>query len=70
VRSAVHQRSPGAHYAWTTFKPDPEALDALATGVHERRLPLPVGVCVGFDQADLAFAHVAAGEPGRAVLQP
>lgn len=70
VRSAVHQRCAGAHYGWTIFKPDPEALAALATGVHERRFSLPLGLCAGFDQADRAFAHVAAGEPGRAVLQP
>jgi NADPH:quinone reductase-like Zn-dependent oxidoreductase len=70
VRSAVHQRSVGAHYAWTIFKSDPEALAVLATGIHERRFSLPVGLRVGFDQADLAFAHVAAGKPGRAVLQP
>ena len=70
VRSAVHRRSAGAHYAWTTFKPDPEALAALAAGVRERGFSLPVGLCAGFDQADLAFAHVAAGKPGRAVLQP
>jgi NADPH:quinone reductase-like Zn-dependent oxidoreductase len=70
VRSAVRQRSAGAHYAWTIFKPDPAALDALAAGVRERRFLLPVSVRVGFDQAHQAFAHVAAGRPGRAVLQP
>ena len=70
MRSAVRQRSAAAHYAWTIFKPDPEALGALATGVQERRFSLPVGPCVGFDRADFAFAHVAAGKPGRAVLQP
>lgn len=70
VRSAVRQRSAGAHYAWTIFTPAPDALAALAAGVRERRFSLPVGLCAGFDQADRAFAHVAAGEPGRAVLQP
>ena len=70
VRSAVRQRSPGARYSWTIFKPDAEALAALAAGVREGRFTLPVGLCVGFEQADLAFAHVAAGQPGRAVLQP
>ncbi|HUG24982.1 alcohol dehydrogenase catalytic domain-containing protein [Piscinibacter sp.] len=70
VRSAVRRRSAAAHYAWTTFKPDPEALAALAAGVREHRFSLPVGLCTGFDQADRAFAHVAAGKPGRAVLQP
>jgi hypothetical protein len=69
MRSAVHQRSPGARYAWTIFKPDAEALAALGTGVRERRFSLPVGLCVGLGQAGVAFAHVAAGKPGRAVLQ-
>ena len=69
MRSAVHQRSPSARYGWTIFKPDVEALVELAAGVRERRFSLPVGLCVGFEQADLAFAHVAAGKPGRAVLQ-
>ena len=66
VRSAVRQRSPGARYGWTIFKPVPEALAALDPG----RFSLPVGQCVGFEKANAAFAHVAAGQPGRAVLQP
>jgi D-arabinose 1-dehydrogenase-like Zn-dependent alcohol dehydrogenase len=70
IRSAVHQRSPGARYAWTIFKPDTEALVALAAGVRERCFSLPLGLCVGFDQAGLGFAHVTAGKLGRAVLQP
>ena len=70
VRSAVRRRSAAAHYAWTTFNPDTEALAALAAGVRERRFSLPLGLCAGFDQADRAFDHVAAGKPGRAVLQP
>jgi NADPH:quinone reductase-like Zn-dependent oxidoreductase len=70
VRSMVHQRSAGAHYAWTIFKPEPEALAALAAGMRERHFSLPVGLCAGFDQADAAFAHVSAARPGRAVLQP
>jgi NADPH:quinone reductase-like Zn-dependent oxidoreductase len=70
MRAAVRQRAPAARYAWTIFKPDPEALAALAAGVREHRLSLPVGPSVGFEQAALAFAHVAAGQPGRAVLRP
>ncbi len=70
VRSAARRRSASAHYAWTTFKPEPAALDALAAGLRECRYSLPVGLGVGFEQAALAFAHVAAGKPGRAVLQP
>lgn len=70
VQSALRQRSATARYGWTIFKPDPEALAALATGVQQRRFALPVGLTVGFESAGLAFAHVAAGKPGRAVLQP
>ena len=33
VRSAVRARAPQARYAWTIFKPDREALEALADGV-------------------------------------
>ena len=70
VRAVVRQRAPGARYGWTIFKPDAAALAALAAGVREGRFSLPVGPCVGFGQADTAFAHVAAGRPGRAVLLP
>lgn len=70
VQSAVRHRSAAARYAWTIFRPDPEALAALAAGVQERRFSLPLGPCVGFEKASLAFAHVAAGKAGRAVLQP
>lgn len=70
VQRAVRLRSAAARYCWTIFKPDPEALAALVAGVQERRYALPLGLRVAFDQADRAFAHVAAGQPGRAVLQP
>ena len=70
VRTAVQQRSPHARYAWTIFKPDPEALAALEIGVRERRLSLPVGLQVPLEKAAAAFAHLAAGKPGRAVLLP
>lgn len=70
MQSAVRQRSATASYTWTVFKPAPEALDVLASGVREGRFALPVGLAVGFEQAALAFAHVATGKPGRAVLRP
>jgi len=70
VRAAVRQRASRARYAWTIFKPDAEALAALGARVRERRLALPVGLRVGFDQAAAAFAHVATGQAGRAVLLP
>ena len=68
VRAAVQRRSPRASYGWTIFKPDAEALAALDSGVRKRRLSLPVGLQVPLEQADAAFAHLAAGKPGRAVL--
>jgi hypothetical protein len=70
VRAAVRQRAPNARYAWTIFKPDPDALVALEAGLRKRQLSLPVGLSVPLDRADAAFAHVAAGKPGRAVLLP
>jgi NADPH:quinone reductase-like Zn-dependent oxidoreductase len=70
VRSAVQQRSARARYGWTIFKVDHEALAALDAGVRERRFTLPLGLSVALDQADAAFAHVAAGKAGRAVLLP
>lgn len=70
VRKAVRLRSPSARYAWTVFKPDPEALTALEAGLRAGQLSLPVGHCVPLDRADVAFAHVADGKHGRAVLLP
>jgi NADPH:quinone reductase-like Zn-dependent oxidoreductase len=70
MRAAVQQRTKGARYAWTIFKPDHEALAALDAGVREHRYSLPVGLKVPFAQAAAAFAHVAAGKAGRAVVQP
>jgi NADPH:quinone reductase-like Zn-dependent oxidoreductase len=70
VRSLVAKRAPRARYAWTVFKPDREALDALAENVRERGLSLPVGLAVPFEQAAAALEHVASGRAGRAVLLP
>ena len=70
VRAAVRRRSARARYGWTIFKPDREALAALEAGVRERRLSLPVGANVPLDGAATAFAHIAAGKAGRAVLLP
>lgn len=70
VRIIVASRAPKAHYDWTIFKPDPEALAALAEGVRARRLALPIGVTATFANASTAFDHVSAGRPGRAVLLP
>ncbi len=70
VRAIVASRAPKARYDWTIFKPDREALDALAEGVRARWLALPIGIAVPFDNAVAAFEHVSAGRPGRAVLVP
>ncbi len=70
IRAIVGSRAPGARYAWTIFKPDLEALETLAEGVRARKLELPVGLAVPFENAIAAFDHVSAGRPGRAVLLP
>ena len=70
VRAIIASRAPKASYAWTIFKPEREALEALAEGVRARRLALPIGIAVPFDNAIAAFDHVSAGQPGRAVLLP
>lgn len=70
VRAALRARAPRARYAWIVFKPDGEALRALAEGVQARRLALPLGMSRPLADAGIAFEHVAAGKPGRAVLLP
>ena len=70
IRAAVRRSAPQARYSWTLFKPDRDALDALAAGLRERRFSLPVATHAGFEAANAAFAHVAAGKAGRAVLLP
>jgi Cu/Ag efflux pump CusA len=70
VRAIVASRAPKASYAWTIFKPDRDALEALADGVRAQRLALRIGIAKSFDNAIAAFDHVSAGKPGRAVLLP
>ena len=70
VRSIVTRRAPQAHYGWTLFKPDAEALDVLAAGLRDRRFSLAVGLRAPLEDAGAAFAHVAMGSAGRAVLLP
>lgn len=58
-------------YGWTLFKPDVQALQALAMGLDQAapmRLRLPIGLSVPVDQAQRAFEHVAKGRPGRALI--
>jgi NADPH:quinone reductase-like Zn-dependent oxidoreductase len=67
VGTVIASRAPKASYAWTIFKPDRDALEALAQA---KRFALPIGIAVPFDNAIAAFDHVSAGQPGRAVLLP
>jgi NADPH:quinone reductase-like Zn-dependent oxidoreductase len=70
VRSAGTRGARRARYAWTGFRFDHEALDVLEAGMREQKVSLPVGMRAPFEDAGVAFAHVAAGKPGRAVLLP
>jgi D-arabinose 1-dehydrogenase-like Zn-dependent alcohol dehydrogenase len=66
----VARQAPQARYGWTLFKPDAEALDVLTVGLRERRFSLAVGLRAPMEDASAAFAHVAMGKAGRAVLLP
>ena len=70
MHAIVATRSPNARYSWTVFSPSREALETLGAIVREEQLSLPVGVAVPFEQARVAFEHVANGTAGRAVLLP
>jgi NADPH:quinone reductase-like Zn-dependent oxidoreductase len=70
VHAIVASRAPKARYAWTLFKPDPVALEALAESIRSRGLALPIGVAVPLENAIAAFDHVSTNQPGRAVLLP
>lgn len=66
ARADMRRRAPHARYSWTLFAPNEAALDALVAG----RPELPIGAAYDLAEAAAAFAHVAAGRPGRAVLLP
>jgi reticulon-4-interacting protein 1, mitochondrial len=70
VLAVIASRSSRARYAWTAFKPDREALEALAEGLKAGRFVLPIGIAAPLADAIAAFDHVSAGRPGRAVLLP
>ncbi|MDN8613659.1 alcohol dehydrogenase catalytic domain-containing protein [Variovorax ginsengisoli] len=70
VGAIVASRAPKASYSWTIFKPDRDALEALAAGVRARAFALPIGIAAPFGNAIAAFDHVSSGQPGRAVLLP
>jgi len=70
VHSAIARRAPRARYGWTLFKFEREALDLLHARVCDRTISLPLGIKAPFAGADAAFAHVASGRSGRALLLP
>jgi NADPH:quinone reductase-like Zn-dependent oxidoreductase len=58
----------GARYGWTTFRPNPSALQALADCA--AALAPPEVKTFTLSEAGQAFLHVGQGQPGRAVLLP
>ena len=70
MKAAAQARSGAANYAWTLFKPQRAALDALEAGVRRGSYSLPVGIAKPFEAAADVFDHVAQGKPGRGVLLP
>ena len=70
LRRETKKIAPHACYSWTVFKPDRAALLDLSAWLEARILSLPIGFSAGFDQAAGAYAHVASGRPGKAILQP
>lgn len=68
MRLRLQATAPKARYAWTVFKPDEQAMQALQHSLMSRPLWLEAGHRAQFSQADGAFAHVGQGHPTRAVL--
>lgn len=60
--------APPARQAWTVFRPDEGAMDALQASLLSRPLVLDVAHRAPFGQADSAFVHVGQGRSTRAVL--
>jgi reticulon-4-interacting protein 1, mitochondrial len=58
-----------AHYAWTIFQPDAQALDALVQLLNAPMpLHLPIGLAVPLVQGTQAFEHISQQRAGRAIL--
>ncbi len=68
MRARLSEVAPRARYAWTVFKPDEAAMDALQACLLSQPLVLEVAHRASFAHAESAFAHVASGQPTRAVL--
>ncbi|QBY55486.1 alcohol dehydrogenase catalytic domain-containing protein [Cupriavidus oxalaticus] len=58
----------GARYGWTTFRPNPSALQALADCA--AALAPPAVKTFTLSQTEQAYLHVMQGQPRRAVLLP
>lgn len=59
---------PQCRYAWTVFRPDAGALDALVADLHTQPWGLPVCLSVPLAKGQQAFDHMVLGATGRAVL--
>lgn len=68
MRRQLHRRAPNARYAWTVFKPDEEAMNAIQSSLLSRPLVLEVSHRTPFTHAGSAFSHIGQGHPTRAVL--
>jgi NADPH:quinone reductase-like Zn-dependent oxidoreductase len=67
---ALARKSAGSQcrYAWTVFRPDASALDALVADLRAKPFGMPVGLVVPLAQGQQAFDDLARGAAGRAVL--
>jgi len=70
VRRRVRGVASGAFYQWIVFKPCSLALRALCDQLAARRLEPHIGFSGSLAEANAAFAHVAGGNQGKAILRP
>ncbi len=70
ARRRMAATAPNALYRWTVFKPAPEALQALRSLLKARLIAPQIGLSAPIDEGAKAFAHVAAGRQGKAILRP
>jgi NADPH:quinone reductase-like Zn-dependent oxidoreductase len=70
LRRQATMRAPDVRYRWTVYKADRGALLALRELLTSRIISLPIGFSAPLEDGAQAFAHVAAGRQGRAILKP
>jgi NADPH:quinone reductase-like Zn-dependent oxidoreductase len=70
LRRQATLRAPNVRYRWTVYKADRGALLALRELLASRIISIPIGFSAPLEDGALAFAHVAAGRQGRAILKP